>query len=253
MANQTLTSAIQKEFEKSRRTYGAPRIHAALVAGSVQCSRKRVARLMKSAGLVARRKARRKVTTNSKHELPVAPNVLDQQFIAERPDQKWLADITYIATAEGWLYLAGVLDLYSRRIVGWAMDKTMGQELVIRALEMALVGRKPVAGLMHHSDRGSQYVAKGYQQRLRECGVTISMSRTANCYDNSPMESFWSTLKMECATEEFSSRIAARQAIFEYIEIWYNRARCHSALGYHNPAAFEQLNSRALPLSIKLT
>lgn len=246
MANQELTSAIQKEFEQSRRTYGAPRIHAALIAADVRCSRKRVARLMKSAGIVARRKRQHKVTTNSKHELPIAPNKLDQQFSAERANEKWLADITYIATREGWLYLAGVLDLYSRRIVGWAMAKTMGQELVGRALEMALVGRKPDGELMHHSDRGGQYAAKAYQQRLREQGITLSMSRTANCYDNSPMESFWSTLKTECATDIFSSRTAARQAIFEYIEVWYNRARRHSALGYLNPTAFEQLHSRAL-------
>jgi transposase InsO family protein len=178
--------------------------------------------------------------------------MLDQQFVAQRPNQKWLADITYVQTREGWLYLAGVLDLYSRRIVGWAMDKTMGQELVSRALEMALVGRKPDDGLVHHSDRGSQYAARAYQQRLRDCGVSISMSRRANCYDNSPIESFWSTLKIECASDVFSSRASARQQIFEYIEVWYNRARRHSALGYQNPAAFERLHPRALQLSTKL-
>lgn len=253
MANQKLTSAIQQEFEQSRRTYGAPRIHAALVAANVQCSRKRVARLMKEAGIVARRKRCRKVTTNSKHDLPVAPNVLNQQFVAARPDQKWLADITYVATREGWLYLAGVLDVYSRRIVGWAMDKTMDQELVGRALEMALVSRKPAGGLLHHSDRGSQYAAKIYQQRLRDQDITISMSRTANCYDNAAMESFWSTLKTECASEVFSSRASARQTIFEYIELWYNRARRHSALGYLNPATFEQRHQRALCSSTKST
>ena len=133
------------------------------------------------------------------------------------------------------------------------MDKTMGHELVERALEMALVGRKPDGDLIHHSDRGGQYAAKAYQQRLRDQGVTVSMSRTANCYDNSPMESFWSTLKTECATAEFSSRASARQAIFEYVEVWYNRARSHSSLGYQSPAAFEQRNSRALPLSTQLT
>jgi putative transposase len=253
MANQQLIVVIVREFEHSRRTYGAPRIHAALAAAEVPCSRKRVAKLMQRSGLVARAKRGRKVTTNSKHELPIAPNVLAQQFVAERPRQKWLADITYIATKEGWLYLAAVLDLYSRRIIGWAMDQTMDQALVRRALEMALLGRKVGADLVHHSDRGSQYAAGEYQQRLREAGITSSMSRRANCYDNSPMESFWSTLKAECAGALFATRADARQAIFEYIEAWYNRVRRHSALGYQSPLAFEQSHRRALQLSTEST
>ena len=208
---------------------------------------------MKSAGIVARAKRRRKVTTTRNHELPVAPNLLQQRFSAERANQKWVADITYVPTREGWLYLAGVLDLYSRRLVGWAMDKTMGQEQVERALEMALLGRKPSGGLLHHSDRGSQYASKGYQQRLRQQGITISMSRKANCYDNAAMEAFWSTLKSECANEVFISRATARQTIFEYVEVWYNRVRRHSALGYLNPDTFEQLHRRALCSSTEST
>jgi putative transposase len=253
MANQELSVAIVRQFEHSRRTYGAPRIHAALLAADVPCSRKRVAKLMQRTGLVARAKRERKVTTNSKHELPIAPNVLAQQFATDRPQQKWLADITYIATKEGWLYLAGILDLHSRRIVGWAMGQTMEQALVHRALEMALLGRKVGAALIHHSDRGSQYAAGDYQQRLCEAGITSSMSRRANCYDNSPMESFWSTLKAECADEVFATRADARAAIFEYVEVWYNRARRHSALGYQSPWAFEQLHRRALLLSTEST
>lgn len=253
MANQKLITAIQTTFEQSRRTYGAPRIHASLVKLGFVCSKRRVAKLMRTAGIIARCKTRRKVTTDSKHEQPVAPNVLERQFTATAPDQKWLVDLTYVATREGWLYLAGLLDVYSRRIVGWAMDKTMGQDLVRSALEMALAARKPGKGLLHHSDRGSQYAANDYQARLVECGMVSSMSRKADCYDNAMVESFWSTLKTECANNIFNSRAIARQAIFEYIEVWYNRNRIHSALGYTNPAAFEQLHHRAFQLSTLLT
>jgi putative transposase len=249
VANQALTALIAKCFEHSRRTYGAPRIQAALRAAGWRCSRKRVARLMKVAGIVAQRKRRRIGTTDSCHDHPVAANELNRQFSASRPDEKWLTDITYVATDEGWLYLAGVLDVYSRKVVGWAMDATMGQRLVARALEMALRGRQPAAGLLHHSDRGSQYAAGDYQQLLAKHNMVGSMSRRANCLDNAMIESFWATLKAECAGVMFSSQSAARLAIFEYIEVWYNRQRVHSALGYQSPAAFEQLYYQALLVS----
>jgi putative transposase len=241
MANQELTAAIQITFKRSRGTYGAPRIHAELKSQGVECSRPRVARLMRKAGIKARRRRAYKVTTTlSKHNYPVAPNTLNRQFWAAAPNQKWVGDITYIATKEGWLYLAAVLDIYSRRVVGWAMDKHMEQELVASALQMATTHRQPGEGVLHHSDRGSQYAAHDYQQLLDAHQMTASMSRKGDCYDNAVMESFWSTLKAECATGIYSSRAEARQSIFEYVEVWYNRQRRHSALGYASPETFEQ-------------
>lgn len=242
-ADNQLTQLIQDAHARSRGTYGSPRVHAELKAQGRRVGRKRVARLMRRQGIRARQRRRFKVTTNSKHANPVAPNVLDQQFEAERPNEKWLADITYLPTREGWLYLAVVLDVYSRLIVGWAMGISLEQELVLRALRMALHQRRPQAKLLHHSDRGSQYTAETYQQLLAAYGITVSMSGAGNCYDNAMMESFFSTLKAECATAPYDTRAEARRSVFEYIEVWYNRQRRHSALGYVSPQAFEQAAS----------
>jgi putative transposase len=252
MANQELTAAIHTTFKKSRGTYGAPRIHAELRSQGMECSRPLVARLMRKAGIKARRRRAYKLTTTlSKHDYPVAPNMLNRQFWAAGPNEKWVGDITYIPTKEGWLYLAAVLDIYSRRVVGWAMDKHMEQELVGLALQMAAAQRRPGEGVLHHSDRGSQYAAHDYQQLLDAHKMTVSMSRKGDCYDNAVMESFFSTLKAECATGVYASRAEARQTIFEYIEVWYNRQRRHSALGYHSPEAFEQRYFESNPVSTK--
>jgi transposase InsO family protein len=207
---------------------------------------------MKRAGIAAKRRRLYKVsTTDSKHSYPVAPNLLNRQFSAERPNEKWLTDITYISTKEGWLYLATVLDVCSRRVVGWAMDRHMDEGLVERALQMAAAHRQPGEGVLHHSDRGSQYAAHNYQRLLSSHQMVCSMSRKGDCYDNAMMESFFSTLKSECADGVFDSRAEARQSIFEYIEVWYNRQRRHSALGYQSPEAFEQAHIRLFSDSTK--
>jgi transposase InsO family protein len=195
---------------------------------------------MRQAGIKARRRKAFKVTTTlSKHSYPVAPNTLNRQFRAGGPNEKWVGDITYIPTREGWLYLAAVLDIYSRRVVGWAMDKHMEEGLVASALKMATTRRQPGVGVLHHSDRGSQYAAHDYQKLLGAHHMQVSMSRKGDCYDNAVMESFFSTLKSECVTGIYQSRAQARQSIFEYIEVWYNRQRRHSTLGYSSPEAFE--------------
>jgi transposase InsO family protein len=195
---------------------------------------------MKQAGIQAKRRKLYKVsTTDSKHSYPVAPNLLNRQFSAERPNEKWLTDITYIPTKEGWFYLATVLDVCSRKVVGWAMHRHMEESLVERALQMAAAHRQPGEGVLHHSDRGSQYAAHNYQRLLNSHQMVCSMSRKGDCYDNAMMKSFFSTLKSECATGVFASRAEARHTIFEYIEVWYNRQRRHSALGYQSPEAFE--------------
>jgi transposase InsO family protein len=239
-ANTELVRQIQDIHQSSRRTYGSPRVHAALRRRGLVCSRKRVARLMRCEGLVGRSPRRRYPrTTQAAPGNPVAPNVLAQDFTAERPNQKWVADITYVDTAEGWLYLAPVLDLYSRKVVGWSMDSHLYSSLVKDALHMAVSRRRPAPGLLHHSDRGAQYTSAAYQQRLLDLHCQVSMSRTGNCYDNAVMESFFSTLKSECLTGLFQTRAQARTAIFEFIEIWYNRHRLHSSLGYLSPEEFE--------------
>lgn len=237
-----MVAAIQRLFAESRRTYGSPRITAALRQQGVHCSRKRVARLMRQHHLVARYRQRCRVrTTDSRHDFPIAPNRLDRQFSAARPNEKWVADFTYVDTAAGWLYLALVLDVFSRRIVGWAMASQMDTTLVEQALRMALSRRQPTAGeLLHHSDRGSQYASRSYQELLAAHHITVSMSRTANPYDNALMESCIGTLKTECADHVFPSREVARAEIFAYLEGWYNRKRLHSALGYLSPDQFEQ-------------
>jgi len=243
-ANERLLVRIREEYQLSRKTYGSPRIHAALRSKGVPCSRKRVARLMRLEQIGARR-ARRRIprTTHRNPEALPAPNLLNQDFSSPAPDRKWVSDITYIDTAEGWLYLASVLDLFSRRVVGWAMDKHMEASLVQKAWNMAVSQRQPSADLLHHSDQGSQYTSELYQQALAASHCQVSMSRVGNCFDNAAMESFFSTLKSECAVQQFDTRAHARTTIFEYIEAWYNRQRLHSSLGYLSPVEFE-LKSR---------
>jgi transposase InsO family protein len=226
----------------SRGCYGAPRVHAELQQQGMRCGRKRVARVMRQSGLRGCAPRRRRVlTTDSRHGYPVAPNHLAQDFTAAAPNRVWVADITYIGTEEGWLYLAAVVDLYARCVVGWAMAATMTQQLTLEALQMALGRRQPRPGWVHHSDRGSQYAAADYQRLLAAQGARVSMSRTGNCYDNAAMESFFHTLKTELVyREHYATREQARRSVFDYIEVFYNRQRRHSTLGYATPAAFEQ-------------
>ena len=240
-ADEQLLGAIQAIYQQHRRLYGSPRIHAELKKQGWSCSRKRVARLMRQAHLASVRQGhRRHQTSDSKHPYAVATNVLDRQFEAQRPNQKWVADMTYIPTQNGWLYLAAVLDLFSRRIIGWAMSAHCDARLVQNALHMALSHRQPRADLLHHSDRGSQYAAHSYQALLADQHITVSMSRKGNCYDNAVMESFFRTLKAECVhLHAFQSRSQARAVIFEFLEVYYNRRRLHSTLAYCTPAAFE--------------
>lgn len=249
--NAALTEAIKAAYTASRQTYGSPRIYRELQAQGIDCGRHRVARLMRQTGIIVRHRRRYTVTTHSKHDHPIAPNVLQRDFTATRPNEKWLTDITYVPTRQGWLYLAVVLDVFSRLIVGWALDKTLDQSLVLSALHMALVHRCPEAGLLHHSDRGSQYAAHAYQRLLKAHQVTVSMSGTGNCYDNAMMESFFATLKAECVTDPFASRAEAKPAIVDYIAVWYNRQRRHSSLDYISPVAFEAAYHRGLSLSTK--
>jgi putative transposase len=239
-ANQALLAHIRQVHAASRQTYGAPRIHAALRQAGWVCSRKRVAHLMRQHDLRAGRPQRRLHTTQRDPAAVPVPNRLNQDFHSPSPNRKWVADLTYIATSEGWLYLACVLDLYSRQIVGWAMGEQIDAQLVQEALQMARLRRQPPQGLLHHSDQGSQYTSELYRQCLASFGCELSMSRVGNCYDNAVMESFFATLKAECATQPFATRAQARSAIFEYIEAWYNRVRLHSSLGYRSPLEFER-------------
>ena len=239
-ANEKLLAAIRREHQASRQTYGSPRIHAALKRQGFDAGRNRIARLMQAHGIVGKTpKRKRPVTTQRAEGALVAPNLLAQDFTASQPNQKWLADITYLDTAEGWLYLALVLDLFARRIVGWAMADHMRAELVEDALIMALGRRLPAPGLLHHSDQGGQYTSWLVQSLLTANHIEVSMSGVGNCYDNAPMESFIGTLKTECATYQFATRAEARRVIFEYIEVWYNNHRLHSSLDYMTPAEFE--------------
>jgi transposase InsO family protein len=236
-----LRGQIVDVHAQSRGTYGSPRVHRELLEQGVRVCENTVAKLMRAQGL--RSKRRRKFvprTTDAKHAFPTAANVLDRAFEADAPNRKWVCDITYVETGEGWLYLAAVLDLYSRKVVGWSMAEHLRAELVEDALSMALMRRRPGKGLLHHSDRGVQYACDRYQQRLKQEGLVCSMSRTGNCYDNAAMESFWSTLKTELVYhEKFATRETARQAIFEYVEVFYNRERRHSSIGYISPESFE--------------
>ena len=238
----TLLGEIRAIHQTVKGRYGSPRLHAELLARGHTCALNTVARLMQEAGIVARtHKKFRPHTTGSNHGLQVADNLLERQFQPQGPDQVWVGDITYIPTGEGWLYLAVVEDLYSRRIVGWSMDSSMTSRLVVDALEMAVQQRLPGEDLLAHSDRGSQYASEHYQRVLAGHGITCSMSQRANCWDNAPAESFFATLKKELVhLEDFATRAKARTAIFEYIEMFYNRQRLHSTLGYKSPEAFER-------------
>ena len=236
-----LALQIQRVHDENRRVYGSPRIFKELKLQGQRVSENTVADIMKERNI--RAKTKRKFvprTTDANHDQPVARNILDRQFQAESPDQKWAADITYIPTDEGWLYLAGVIDLCSRKIVGWSMADHLETSLVSDALKMALVHRRPEQGLLHHSDRGVQYASDDYQRLLQTAGMEISMSGKGDCWDNAVMESFWSTLKTELVHhEQFATHQQARAAIFAYIEVFYNRKRLHSSLGYQSPEAFE--------------
>ena len=236
-----LSEKIKAAHEENRRVYGSPRIRQVLVSRGVQVSENTVAKVMKEQGIQA--KTKRKfipATTDSKHGQPVADNVLDRQFQADLPDQKWSADITYIPTDEGWLYLAGVIDLCSRKIVGWSMAEHMRTDLVADALQMAIARRNPQEGLLHHSDRGVQYASDDYMHLLQLHGMQVSMSGKGDCWDNAVMESFWATLKNELVNhQQYATREDARRSIFEYIEVFYNRKRLHSSVGYLSPEAFE--------------
>ena len=243
MADRALSQQIKQIHHQSRQTYGSPRIQAELAENGVNCGHKRIARLMRDEELFAKQSRKFKMsTTDSSHPYPTAPNLLDQDFTANRPNEKWLGDITYIPTAEGWLYLAVILDLYSRRIVGWAMRDSLERQLVIAALQMAIQMRQPPPGLLHHSDRGSQYASDDYQALLTQHQMCCSMSRKGNCYDNAPTESFFGTLKTELVHHcQYQTKAEAQTDIFEYIEVFYNRLRRHSALAYQSPVNFEKL------------
>ena len=246
--NERLVEKITEIYHRSRRSYGSPRITAELHDQGICCGHNRVARLMRQNDIVAKRKRRFKVTTHSRHKLPVAPNLVDKQFSADAPDQLWVSDITYIRTLQGWLYLAAILDVYSRQIVGWSMDAFLGQELVLKALRQALGRRQPAQGLIFHSDRGSQYASQSVRRLLSKRSFRQSMSGKGNCYDNAIMESFFATLKTELIYEQtYRSRAEARQSVFEYIEMFYNRFRKHSALGYLSPAEFQNQLKKASP------
>ena len=242
--NQTLAKQIEAIHIQSRRTYGSPRVQMELHKKGCHHGRNRIARLMKQEGLCGRQKGRCRVqTTDSNHDQPIAPNRLAEVPKATAPNQLWVADITYIETREGWLYLAAILDLYSRKIVGWAMSEHIDTALVLKALVMALSHRNPPVNLLFHSDRGVQYASGDYRRALSAAGLVASMSRKGNCYDNATMESFWSTLKLELVyRRDFASRQEACRHIFDYIEVFYNRQRAHSALGYHSPVDFELQN-----------
>ena len=245
MENATLTHAIREVHRSSKERYGAPRMTAALRKDGFRCSRGRVARLMKANAIKAKRRRSYRVTTRSNHLL-ASPNRIERNFIATAPNRLWVTDMTYIETREGFLYVAAIVDLYSRKIVGLAMRADLSKDLVIEALTQALLRRQPKPGLILHSDRGTQYCAWSYRDLLHQHGILQSMSRKGDCWDNAPMESFFKTLKVEEVYQRrYATRDEARQSIFEYIEIFYNRQRLHSALGYETPDAFEaQTNTR---------
>lgn len=239
--NQVLVEQIQAEFKMSRKTYGSPRIQASLQRQGVVCGRHRVARLMRREGISPQRRRRwYPATTQRQPGVIPAPNHLSQNFSATAANKKWVSDFTYINTSEGWLYLAVVLDLFSRKVVGWSMSDRMDTPLVETALQMALQIRQPTTNLLHHSDQGSQYTSAAYQSKLTSANIQMSMSGAGNCYDNAVAESFFGTLKSECVPRQFATHALARTTIFEYIEVWYNRQRLHSTLGYLSPVDFEQ-------------
>ena len=243
-----LVAAIEVIHADVRGRYGSPRMTAELNARGHDCSENTVAKLMREHGIRATTRRRFVRTTDSNHRLPVAENLLDRDFAPGGPNASWCADITYIPTREGWLYLAVVEDLFSRRIVGWSMAVTMESRLVVDALAMAVAGRRPGAGLLAHSDRGSQYASDHYQRALAAAGIVCSMSGVGQCWDNAPVESFFGSLKRELRPDEvFATRDQARAEIFEYLEVFYNRVRLHSSLGFLSPEAFEQAHNQIHP------
>ena len=239
--NARLELEIRAAHERTRQTYGPERLQADLADNGVQAGISRIKRIRKKLGLRCRQKKKFRATTNSKHNLPVAPNLLDRQFSVAAPNKAWVTDITYIATDEGWLYLAGVKDLFNGELVGYALGSRMTQNLVMQALFRAVAAKRPEKGLILHSDRGSQYCARAYQKLLRQFGMVVSMSRKGDCWDNAPMESCWGSLKTELVHHyRFATRVQAKREITEYIEIFYNRVRKQARLGYLSPAAFSQ-------------
>ena len=241
LENRQLAQTIGEIHRESRQTYGSPRVARELKKLGRCHGRNRVARLMKESGLCGRKKRRYRVkTTDSNHDLPIAPNRLAEAAKPTAPNKIWVRDITYIATGEGTLYLAGVLDLYSRKIVGWAMSDRIDTQLVLDAINMAYRQRAQASKVLVHSDRGVQYASAAYRANLKAIGATPSMSRKGNCYDNAAMESFWSTLKLELVYRtSFTNRRAAKSALFDYIEVFYNRSRSHTSIGYLSPSTFE--------------
>ncbi len=237
-----LAKQIHRIFHTHRGVYGSPRVHVELREQGICCSRERTARLMREMDLVAKRRRTKPIGTKPRKGAQTAPNLLGRAFTASAPHTKWVSDTTFVWTTEGWLYVAVILDLFSRLVVGWAMSASNGEELVRSALEMALARRSPPNELLLHSDQGSSYTATGYVARFAELDIVVSMSRTGDCYDNAAMESFFSTLKGECVDRHhFQTRVQAKQTIFEYTECFYNRLRRHSTLTYLSPAAYEEL------------
>ena len=237
-----LLAHIRSAFARSNATYGSPRLTRELQDEGLEVGRRRTARLMRENGLRARQKRRFKRTTDSHHAFPIAPNLLEQDFSAEGPNQKWAADISYVWTSEGWLYLAVVLDLFARRVVGWAVSDRLHQELALEALRKALAIRRPSAGLIHHADRGSQYCSTAYQAELKKHNIRISMSGKGNCFDNAVVETFFKSLKSELVWRTvFQTRAEAKQALGRYIDGFYNPVRRHSTLDYLSPVQFERL------------
>jgi transposase InsO family protein len=235
-----LVKKVSAAHSASRKRYGSPRVHAELKAGGEKVARKRVARIMRENKLVARGRRRFRTTTDSKHAFPIAPNILDRKFTATAPNQAWVTDITFLWTKQGWLYLAAILDLFSRRVVGWATSQNVDRHLALAALDMALLRRRPPAGLVHHSDRGSTYAAGDYRKALRNRGLECSMSRKGDCWDNAVAESFFATLKREMdGADDLESRASGALAVGEYIDRFYNLQRRHSAIGYNSPVEFE--------------
>ncbi len=246
--NAQLIQHIEEIYEESRQSYGAPRIHAALKIQGFQVGRHRVARLMAQHGICVCPKRKFKITTDSNHSSPIAENVLNRNFTTTEPDKAWVADITYISTLQGWLYLSVIIDVFSRRIVGWSMADHLRVDLVLSALQGALGHRRPaIAGLVFHSDRGSQYASQDYRHALEKAGMTCSMSRKGNCWDNAVAESFFGTLKTELIHPRvFATRDLAKSVIVEWIEVFYNRQRLHSTLNYLSPVQFEHQYYRSL-------
>ncbi len=245
--DQVLAVAVAAIYAEHHGRYGSPRVRVELRERGQRSGRKRIARLMRLQGLRARPRRRYRTTTDSRHGLPVCPNLLARRFAVAQPNTAWVTDMTYLWTAQGWLYLAVMIDLFSRRVVGWSMSERIDRKLALDALRMALAQRRPQPGLIHHSDRGSQYASADYQQQLARHGLRASMSRRGDCWDNAVAESFFASLKLELVYQvQWRTRAEARTAIFEYLELFYNRRRRHSSLGYLSPLEFERRNQRLL-------